>query len=194
MCIVYRKRSDGDGLKSCQTNLVVHVVSSFKIKNMFIEFCLLTIMFAMYYLRRTRITCKVLSKDAIVPKYQTVGAAGFDFHACGEPVEVKPNEMVKVPTGLAFDIPRGYEVQVRSRSGMTWKHQVVVANSPGTIDSDYHGEIFILLFNMGNKMFVVKPGMRVAQGVLSKVEKGFFKEGKLGTSQRGSRGFGSSGY
>lgn len=107
---------------------------------------------------------KKLSEDAEIPQYQTPGSAGFDFHAI-ESMDIQPGSQGVVKTGLACVIPNGYQVEVRPRSGLAFKHSITVTNSPGTIDSDYRGEIMVILFNLGKKIFQVRKGDRIAQGV-----------------------------
>jgi len=108
----------------------------------------------------------------VVPEYQTAGAAGFDLRACTErPVCLKPGGIEILPTGLGVEIPDGYELQIRPRSGIAAKHGVTMLNGVGTIDSDYRGEMRVILKNHGEKDFVVEPGMRIAQGVVSAYEK-----------------------
>lgn len=148
---------------------------------------------------------KRLHADAVIPKYQTEGAAGFDFHAV-EDVEIYPGETALVKTGLAFEIPAGFEIQVRPRSGNSLKTRIRIANSPGTIDSDYRGEVGIIVDNLTKGSMPVlrglekagvveiKKGDRIAQGVLVPVFTAFFveKEEELNETQRGSGGFGST--
>ena len=141
-----------------------------------------------------RIKIKKLSQDAVIPQYQTTGAAGFDFHAI-EDMEIDPRRTVLVKTGLSMEIPEGYELQVRPRSGMSLKTKMRVANSPGTIDSDYRGEICIIMENMGmlgSLPFLIKKGDRIAQGVICPVVRGIFIEDELSDTERGEGGFGST--
>lgn len=133
------------------------------------------------------------------PRYQTPQAAGADIRAClgpGETMLVKPGERVLIPTGLVFEIPKGYEIQVRPRSGLSYKTGFMVVNSPGTIDSDYRGEVKILLGNLGLREEVVAHGDRVAQLVLAPVIQALYQEqedGLLSATQRGEGGLGSTG-
>jgi dUTP pyrophosphatase len=141
-----------------------------------------------------RIKIKKLSQDAVIPQYQTTGAAGFDFHAI-EDMEIDPRRTILVKTGLSMEIPEGYELQVRPRSGMSLKTKMRVANSPGTIDSDYRGEICIIMENMGmlgSLPYEIKKGDRVAQGVICPVVRGIFIEDELSDTERGEGGFGST--
>ena len=130
-----------------------------------------------------------------LPTYATSGAAGADVRAhLNEPMVIESGASALVPTGLICEIPQGYEIQVRPRSGLAFKHQITVLNTPGTIDSDYRGEIKILLINHGKTPFVVEPKMRIAQLVVAKVEKARFVHAKqLAESGRGSGGFGHTG-
>ena len=137
----------------------------------------------------------VTSPGAVLPSYQTKGAAGADICACIETdVVIGVGERVVVPTGLFFEIPQGYEVQVRPRSGLAVKNGVTCLNTPGTIDSDYRGEIKVILINLGQKPFTVKNGDRIAQIVVSPVEQASFcKVDVLSSTERGEGGFGSTG-
>ena len=130
-----------------------------------------------------------------IPEYKTCGAAGADVCACiKEDIILKKGERALVPTGLFFEIPEGYEIQVRPRSGLAFKNGVTVLNSPGTIDSDYRGELKVLLINLGNDDFVIKNGERIAQIVVSPVTIGLFELSScLSETQRGEGGFGSTG-
>lgn len=137
----------------------------------------------------------VTSPGAVLPSYQTKGAAGADICACIETdVVIGVGERVMVPTGLFFEIPQGYEVQVRPRSGLAVKNGVTCLNTPGTIDSDYRGEVKVILINLGQKPFTVKNGDRIAQLVVSPVEQASFcKVDVLSSTERGEGGFGSTG-
>lgn len=136
-----------------------------------------------------------LHKKAILPQYQTDGAAAADIHAClDEPIVLQPMERQMIPTGLAMAIPVGYEVQIRARSGLSIKHGIAMVNGVGTIDSDYRGEVGVLVVNLGQKAFTVEPGMRIAQMVLSKYEHISWQEVQaLDETRRGGGGFGSTG-
>jgi dUTP pyrophosphatase len=136
---------------------------------------------------------KKLSPLAQIPAYQTDEAAGFDLHSI-EDVVLKPNERKLISTGLAFEIPKGYEIQIRPRSGLAYKSGITVLNSPGTIDSDYRGEIKVLLINHSNEEFEIKINDRIAQAVIQAVIQADFKEvEELNDTNRGSGGFGSTG-
>ncbi|MBR1402853.1 MAG: dUTP diphosphatase [Treponema sp.] len=137
----------------------------------------------------------VASQGAVVPEYKTAGAAGADICALlSEPVIIKKGERAMIPTGLFFAIPHGYEIQVRPRSGLAAKNGVTVLNTPGTIDSDYRGEVKVILINLGSEDFEVKNGDRIAQIVVSPVTIGSFERvSELDETERGSGGFGSTG-
>jgi dUTP pyrophosphatase len=136
---------------------------------------------------------KKLNPDAIIPAYQSEEAAGFDLHSIDD-VVIKKGERKLISTGLAFEIEKGYEVQIRPRSGLAYKYGITVLNSPGTIDSDYRGEIKVLLINLGEKDFEIKKGDRIAQAVVAPVVQAKFVEvEELSDTKRGSGGFGSTG-
>lgn len=137
----------------------------------------------------------VASKGAVIPEYKTVGAAGADLYALVDsPITLAPGKTAMVPTGLFFEIPEGYEIQIRPRSGLAAKNGVTVLNTPGTIDSDYRGEIKIILINLGDKDFVINSGDRVAQMVIAPVIQASFSiVDELSDTTRGSGGFGSTG-
>ncbi len=130
-----------------------------------------------------------------LPQYQTSGSAGMDLVAAvDEDLKINQGEVQLIPTGIAIAMPSGFEAEIRSRSGLAFKNQVVVLNSPGTIDSDYRGEIKIILMNFGKEPFVVKRGMRVAQMVISRYETANIKlVEELPDSIRNEGGFGSTG-
>lgn len=133
--------------------------------------------------------------DLPLPQYQTDGAAGFDFLAANEEtVEIQPGEYAMIPTGLKFAVPGGCELQVRPRSGLAAKYGVTVLNTPGTIDSDYRGEVKILLINLGKQSFYVERGMRIAQGIVAPYYKAQFSVTEaLDDTERGAGGFGHTG-
>ncbi|MGM9566650.1 MAG: dUTP diphosphatase [Clostridia bacterium] len=133
--------------------------------------------------------------DLPLPQYQTEGAAGFDFLAANEEtVEILPGEYAMIPTGLKFAVPSGCELQVRPRSGLAAKYGITVLNTPGTIDSDYRGEVKILLINLGKQSFSVERGMRIAQGIVAPYYKAQFSVTKaLDDTERGAGGFGHTG-
>ena len=142
------------------------------------------------------ISIPVLAEEtASMPSYGSPEAAGADLRAhLEEPLTIFPGDVGLVPTGLCLEIPHGFEVQIRPRSGLALKNQITVLNTPGTIDSDYRGEVKILLINHGKEPFIVEPGMRVAQMVLAPCYRAHFvKKLELAESQRGCGGFGHSG-
>ncbi|MHA1592373.1 MAG: dUTP diphosphatase [Candidatus Heimdallarchaeaceae archaeon] len=139
---------------------------------------------------------KKMRTDAIIPSFATSGSACFDFHAwC--PVEeyfLDPGASVVVFTGLVCEIPKGFEMQVRPRSGLAAKKSITIMNSPGTIDSDYRGEIKVILHNGGDDVFVIKKGDRIAQGAVRKIPEVMIVEAdELSVTKRDVGGFGSTG-
>ena len=139
---------------------------------------------------------KIINKsNNALPEYQTSGAAGMDIRAfVPSDIKIKPGEVKLVPTGLYLEIPKGYEIQVRARSGLALKNSIGVANGIGTIDSEYRGELCVILVNFGQNEFVVKNGDRIAQMVLNKYEPiEFVVDEELSSTERGEGGFGSSG-
>lgn len=130
-----------------------------------------------------------------LPAYATEGAAGLDIRAnTTEPIVLAPLERLLIPTGLFVAIPLGYEIQIRPRSGLAFKHGITVLNTPGTIDADYRGEIKVLLVNLSNTSFTIEPGERIAQMVLAKHETLSWKTTDiLPSTERGAGGFGSTG-
>lgn len=130
-----------------------------------------------------------------IPEYATLGAAGLDVRAnLDEAITLQPLERRLIPTGLSVAIPMGYEIQVRPRSGLAFKHGITVLNSPGTIDADYRGEIGVLLVNLSNTPFVVEHGERIAQLVVAKHEQAEWEiVNELSETARGAGGFGSTG-
>lgn len=129
------------------------------------------------------------------PKLETKGSAGADLRAfINNTIIIKPLERKLIPTGIKIELPIGYEAQVRSRSGLALKNGIVVLNSPGTIDSDYRGDIGVILINLSKDEFIVNNGDRIAQIIIAKHEFPVFKEtDKLKISDRGESGFGSTG-
>ena len=140
------------------------------------------------------IKCKT-EGAGIIPAYKTKGAAGADICAnSSETIVLKPGEFKMIPTGLFFEIPEGYEVQIRPRSGLAAKNGVTVLNTPGTIDSDYRGEIKVILINLGEQDFVINFGDRIAQMVVAPVIQADIKlVHNLSETERGEGGFGSTG-
>ena len=143
----------------------------------------------------TKILIKRISSKVLIPKYETSGSSGMDISAHIEKdIEILPGEKAIISSGFSLSIPKGYEIQIRPRSGLAAKKNLSVLNTPGTIDSDYRGEIKIILINLSKKSFIVKSGDRVAQMVVCPVIKGKFKEvKKLPVTLRGKKGFGSTG-
>ncbi len=143
-----------------------------------------------------KIKFKKLNDKAIIPEYKTEGAAGFDINVLLDKDSeiLKKGEVKLFKTGLAIALPDGYEAQVRSRSGLSLKNGVIVLNAPGTIDSDYRGEIGIIMTNCGQEDFVVENGSRIAQIVIAKYEKAEIEVVEdLDETERGADGFGSTG-
>lgn len=131
-----------------------------------------------------------------LPQYQTNGSAAMDAHAYlpEGPLAIAPFERVAVPTGLYVALPNGFEMQVRSRSGLSLKHGIVAINSPGTIDADYRGEIKVLIANMSNEPYEIKDGDRIAQLLIAKHERAEWNEvAELSETERGAGGFGHTG-
>ncbi len=130
-----------------------------------------------------------------MPEKQTGGSAGYDVRASlAGPFTLEPGGRTAVPTGMALSIPPGYEVQVRPRSGLALKHGIILPNSPGTIDSDYRGELKIIMMNLGGEPFTIRPGDRVAQLVVASVIEAKWEEAKeLDETDRAAGGFGHTG-
>lgn len=133
--------------------------------------------------------------EELIPLYATPSASGCDVRAAiKEPLTLFPGTSLSIPTGIKVDLPEGYEIQIRPRSGFAAKHRVTVLNAPGTIDSDYRGELCILLINHGQEPFVIEPKMRIAQLVLSPVVQAqFIRTETLSVTQRGEGRFGHTG-
>lgn len=132
--------------------------------------------------------------EMYTPAYQTAGASGMDLQACLEKdVLLAPGKRAKIPTGLRLEIPAGFEGQVRPRSGLAARSGVTVLNAPGTVDSDYRGEICVLLVNFGEKEYVIRPGDRIAQLVFCKTERADLQQARLEPTARGEGGFGHTG-
>ena len=142
-----------------------------------------------------KILIKRLSKEASLPKYETSGSSGMDLAANIETdVIINPGKTAIIPTGLALSIPKGFEVQIRPRSGLAAKQKISVLNSPGTIDADYRGEIKVILINLGQELFKVEKGLRIAQMVVCPIVQATLKEvSNLSETERGKGGFGSTG-
>ncbi|MBP2073157.1 MAG: dUTP pyrophosphatase [Thermoanaerobacterium sp.] len=133
--------------------------------------------------------------DLPLPKYMSSGAAGMDLYAkVKEDVIIKPGEIKLIETGIMIQLPEGYEAQIRPRSGLALKNGITMLNSPGTIDSDYRGEIKLIIINLGKSDFIVKRGVRIAQMIINKVETPEILEvSELDDTKRGENGFGHTG-
>jgi|TARA_B110000438_G_scaffold215898_1_gene208344 dUTP pyrophosphatase len=142
-----------------------------------------------------KILVKKLYKNVTLPIYKTSGSSGMDLVAhIKKKIIIKPGKVAIVQTGIAVAIPKSYEIQIRPRSGLAAKNNISVLNTPGTIDSDYRGEIKIILINLSKKKFIVKSGDRIAQMILCPIVKGNLMEVKnLPKTVRGKKGFGSTG-
>ncbi len=142
-----------------------------------------------------RITRLPHAADLPLPSYETAGAAGLDLRAAVDaPVSLEPGERAAIPTGIAIALPEGYEAQVRARSGLARRHGIAMVNAPGTVDSDYRGELQVLLINLGREAFTVGRGDRVAQLVVAPVARIAWEEVEaLDATGRGAGGFGSTG-
>ena len=133
--------------------------------------------------------------DLALPQYETAGSAGADIRAAVDaPLRLEPGQRALVPAGFAMALPAGYEAQVRPRSGLAVKNGITVLNAPGTIDSDYRGEVRVPLINLGDEAFTIERGMRIAQLVIAPVvQAGFNEVSDLDETERGAGGFGSTG-
>ena len=142
-----------------------------------------------------KILIKRLSKQVSLPKYETSGSSGMDLAAnIDTNINIDPGKSAIIPTGLALSIPKGFEVQIRPRSGLAAKQKISVLNTPGTIDADYRGEIKVILINLGEEPFKVEKGLRVAQMVVCPIVQAQLKEvDDLSETERGKGGFGSTG-
>lgn len=145
-------------------------------------------------MNKININC-VANKNAVIPEYKTPYAAGADLSALLEnSVTINPGKFAVIPTGLFFEIPEGYEIQIRPRSGLAAKNGITVLNTPGTIDSDYRGELKIVLINLGEKDFIINNGDRIAQMIIAPViQSKFTIVENLSQTERGTDGFGSTG-
>ena len=143
----------------------------------------------------TEILIKRLSKEVSLPKYETNGSSGMDLAAnIDANINIDPGKTAIIPTGLALSIPKGFEVQIRPRSGLAAKQKITVLNTPGTIDADYRGEIKVILINLGHEPFKVEKGLRIAQMVVCPIVQAQLKEvDNLSETERGKGGFGSTG-
>jgi dUTP pyrophosphatase len=143
---------------------------------------------------RLRVSRLPGAEDLPLPSYATPGAAGLDLRAAvPAPLRVAPGERVLVPTGLRVAVPPGFEAQVRPRSGLALRHGILLPNAPGTIDSDYRGEVQVILWNAGTEPFAISRGDRIAQLVVAPVARVELEEGALDDTARGAGGFGSTG-
>lgn len=150
----------------------------------------------LYPMLQTPLTIKIVNQsNNPLPEYATIGSSGMDIRASiDQPILLQPSERVLVPTGLSVEIPLGYEIQVRPRSGLAIKQGITCLNTPGTIDADYRGEIKVILINLSNEPQTIQPGDRIAQLVLQKVEQiKWVPVNELADSERGAGGFGSTG-
>lgn len=139
---------------------------------------------------------QIVNKSSLaLPEYKTSGSSGIDLYACNPiPIELKPMDRALIPTGLFMALPEGYEGQIRGRSGLALNYGITLANGVGTIDSDYRGEIKIILINLGQENFTINKGDRIAQFILAKYEKIEFKEvDSLNNTLRNDGGFGHTG-
>lgn len=138
------------------------------------------------------------SQGLKLPAYETAGSAGMDLRAAlenEEEVVLKPGQRALIPTGLIFELPEGYEAQIRPRSGLAFKYGITCLNTPGTIDSDYRGEIKVLLINLGQEPFHITHGMRIAQTVISPAPQiAIVETTNVSDTIRGTKGFGSTGH
>ena len=143
----------------------------------------------------TKILIKRFSNKVLTPKYETKGSSGMDIAAFIEnKIIINPGSKEIIPTGFSLSIPKGYEVQIRPRSGLAAKQGISVLNTPGTIDADYRGEIKVILINLSKNKFIVENGLRIAQMVVCPVIQAEFQEvQELSKTTRGSGGFGSTG-
>ncbi|MDC0857236.1 dUTP diphosphatase [Rickettsiales bacterium] len=142
-----------------------------------------------------KLQIKQLKTGINTPKYATTDSAGFDLEAaCDQDITIEPGENALIPTGIAMALTKGYEAQVRPRSGLALKKSITVLNTPGTIDADYRGEVGVILINHGKENFIVNKGMRIAQIIINKYEKAEIEVvDNLDETERGAGGFGSTG-
>ena len=143
----------------------------------------------------TKILIKRLSKEVSLPKYETNGSSGMDLAAnINANINIDPGKTAIIPTGFSLSIPKGFEVQIRPRSGLAAQKKISVLNTPGTIDADYRGEIKVILINLGQETFTVEKGLRIAQMVVCPIVQAQLKEvDDLSETERGKGGFGSTG-
>jgi dUTP pyrophosphatase len=143
----------------------------------------------------TKILIKRLSKNVSMPKYETSGSSGMDLAAYIKTnINLEPGKTAIVPTGLSVSIPKNFEIQIRPRSGLAAKKKISVLNTPGTIDADYRGEIKVILINLGDEIFIIEKGLRIAQMVICPiVQAQLIEVNELDDTARGEGGFGSTG-
>ena len=143
----------------------------------------------------TKILIKRLSKNVSMPKYETSGSSGMDLAAYIKTnINLEPGKTAIVPTGLSVSIPKNFEIQIRPRSGLAAKKKISVLNTPGTIDADYRGEIKVILINLGDEIFIIEKGLRIAQMVVCPiVQAQLIEVNELDDTARGKGGFGSTG-
>lgn len=143
-----------------------------------------------------RLKVKIINKSGNpLPAYETPSSAGMDVRACiDSPITIEPMQRVLVPTGLRVQLPQGYEMQIRPRSGMALKHGITLANSPGTVDADYRGEIGIIVINLSDKPFVINDGERICQMVITRYSHVEWEQvDRIDETVRGDGGFGHTG-
>lgn len=143
-----------------------------------------------------RIKVKIINRSGFpLPAYETPSSAGMDLRAAIEnPIVLKPLERMLLPTGLRVQLPQGYEMQIRPRSGLALRHGISLVNTPGTVDADYRGEIGVIIINLSNELFTINPGERIAQMVISQYTKIEWEEAeRLDETKRGDGGFGHTG-
>ena len=142
------------------------------------------------------IKIKKLREDAIIPKYMTDAAAGMDLYSANdEGILLDPGKRAMIPTGIAIALPKGYEAQIRPRSGLAIRHGISLVNTPGTVDADYRGEIMVLMINHGDKSYVVSKGTRIAQMLIKKIyHPKIVVSDSLDETKRGEGGFGHTGH
>ena len=139
-----------------------------------------------------KVNIQKIKDNAIIPHYEHDGDAGLDLYST-EDYNLKPGERVLVSIGIKIAVPKGYEAQVRPKSGLALNHGLAVLNTPGTIDSGYRGEVGVIVINLGKEVVRIEKGKKIAQMVFNKVEEATFSEEKLDNTKRGSGGFGSTG-
>ncbi len=146
-------------------------------------------------MEKIKLNIKILDNNKKIPYYATDGSAGMDITAgIDQPLEIKPFERKLVPTGMIIELPQGYEAQIRPRSGLSVKHGITLINCVGTIDEDYRGEVCVPLINLSDKIYEIQPGERIAQMIISPVQKVEIQLiNEINSTARNSGGFGSTG-